>query len=110
MPFIAQRQLAEALRSKAEADYRKQLRASLSTPGLPAEQRREIQRLLGMVGQPKVYDAGSPPLPGAIVLPPSMDPLSLKGMKKGELVALAKRAGVPTKGTKADLIDRLLAL
>lgn len=69
MPFISQSQIPTDLRTQAERDYRKQLRAALLTPGLPAEQRRDIQARLAGVGQSRVYDRNSPPLPGAIELP-----------------------------------------
>ncbi len=68
MPFITQQELGPSLRSKSEKNYRSQLRAALLNPGLSAEQRRSIQGRLGQVGQPRMYDAASPPLPGAIEL------------------------------------------
>lgn len=113
MPFLTQRDLATNLRSKAEKDYKAQLRAALSAPGLSAEQRRDIQFRLSQVGQPKVYDANSTPLPGAIQLPKTpvplgLDPALLQDMKKADLQTLAEQHGFPTTGTRAVLIQRLL--
>jgi hypothetical protein len=98
---------------RAEKDYKTQLRAALSQPGLSAEQRREIQLRLGQIGQPKVYDAKSPPLPGAIPLPVvpesqvevTVDQIQM--MKKADLQDLAKQRGLPSTGTRSDLILRL---
>lgn len=117
MPFLSQRQIAESLRTKAEKDYKAQLRSALLNPALSAEQRRDLQARLSRVGQPRVYDADSPPVPGAIQLPPasapsrppSFDPDLLRRMKKGDLLKLAEEHGVPTTGTRADLIERLLS-
>lgn len=122
MPFISQRQIATDLRAQAEKDYRKQLRAALLTPGLSAEQRQSIQAQLLQLGQPKVYDRNSPPVPGAIVLPPTSvqpSPVTpvlkghdlevLRGMKKADLQALAEQQGLPTTGTRAELLERLTA-
>lgn len=117
MPFLSQRQIAENLRSKAEKDYKAQLRSALLNPTLSAEQRRDLQARLARVGQPRIYDADSPPVPGAIQLPlspapsssPSFDPDVLRRMKKGDLQKLAEEHGVPITGTRADLIERLLA-
>lgn len=69
MPFLTQRDLALSLRTKAEKDYKAQLRAALLNPTLTREQRSEIQAKLSLVGQPRVYDAKSLPVPGAIELP-----------------------------------------
>jgi len=115
MPFITQRDLALAQRAQAEKDYKSKLRAALLQPGLTAEQRRDIQIKLGQVGQPKVYDAKSPPPPGAIQLPkaepppPGLDLATLQGMKKAELQTLAENRGVPVQGSKSELIQRLLS-
>jgi len=120
MPFISQRELGLNLRSKSEKDYRAQLRAALLNPGLSAEQRRDIQVRLAQVGQPRMYDASSPPLPGAIELAPApvvsgkavlpeaiLAPESLQGMSKADLQALARRRGLPSSGTRTDLMERL---
>jgi len=116
MPFITQRDLALAQRAQAEKDYKSKLRAALLMPGLTAEQQRDIQIRLGQVGQPKVYDAKSPPPPGAIQLPkaeslppPGLDLATLQGMKKAELQTLAENRGVPVQGSKSELIQRLLS-
>ena len=115
MPFLSQRDLSLAVRARSEKDHRNQLRAALLNPGLTADQRREIQLRLSQVGQPRVYDAATPPVPGAIQLPkttvvePGLDPATLQGMKKADLQALATRRDIPTSGTKAEIIARLLA-
>lgn len=70
MPFLTQRDLNPEVLAQSAKNYRSQLRAALLNPGLSAEQRRDIKVRLGQVGQPRVYDAASPPLPGAIALPP----------------------------------------
>jgi hypothetical protein len=108
MPFLNRRDIALKVRTQAEKDYRTQLRAALSTPGLPAEQRVEIQRRLKSVGKPRVYDANSPAPPGAIEFTPPETEASLKGLTKAALVALAGGRGLPTSGTKAVLVGRLL--
>ena len=122
MPFISQRQIGLNLRSKAEKDYKAQLRSALLNPTLSAEQRLDIRARLARVGQPRVYDASSPPLPGAIQLPsqpvvamkipalPELDHAALQGMKKTDLQELAGQRGVPTTGTRANIIQRLLAV
>ena len=113
MPFLNRRQIALQIRTKAEREYREQLRAALSTPGMPAAQRHEIQRRLEQVGKPRVYSADSPPLPGAIVLTPpepvhQYTEVDLQGMRKADLVMLAGERGLPTSGTKIMLVERLL--
>jgi len=110
MPFLNRRDIALKTRTQAEKDYRMQLRSALSTPGLPASQRAEINRRLKNVGQPRVYDADSPPPPGAIefTTPEVATEASLKGLTKAALVALAGGRGLPTSGTKAILVERLL--
>lgn len=115
MPFLSQRDIASSLRSKAEKDYKAQLRVALQNPGLTAEQRRDIQAKLARVGQPRVYDGHSPPSPGAIelpkpvTLPEVLTSAVLQGMKKTDLQVLAEQRGLPTTGTRTDLIRRLLA-
>lgn len=112
MPFLTQRDLGSALRTKAEKDYKAQLRAALLNPGLNADQRREIQLRLSQVGQPKVYDSKAPPVPGAIELPkpkPRLIPAEVQGMKKADLQALARQRDLPETGTRAELIERLLS-
>jgi len=117
MPFINRRQIALATRQKADRKYRDQLRRALQNPALTAEQRKDLRSRLERVGQVRVYDAASPPLPGAIELP-SSGPVQqvarsrysseeLVEMRKATLVALAQEAGVPHIGTKAAIIERL---
>lgn len=113
MPFITQRDLSAALRARSEKDHRAQLRAALLNPGITAEQRRDIQLRLSQIGQPKVYDAAAPAVPGAIELPkPTVEPLNpaeIQGMKKADLQALATQRGLPSEGTRAEIIKRLLS-
>lgn len=116
MPFITQRDLSAALRARSEKDHRTQLRAALLNPGLTAEQRRDIQLRLSQIGQPKVYDAAAPAVPGAIELPKPtvepakpLNPADIQGMKKADLQALATQRGVSDEGTRAEIIKRLLS-
>jgi hypothetical protein len=95
-----------------------QLRAALQNPALSAEQRRDLQARLALVGQPKVYAADSPPVPGAIQLPPPLveqavslpvlDRKTVQGLTKAELQQLAIQRGLDSTGTRADLIKRLI--
>lgn len=66
MPFLSKDQIDPHLRKKHEDALRERLRQSLLNPGLTAEQRLAIRQQLESIGQPKVYDANSPALPGAI--------------------------------------------
>ena len=125
MPFITQRDLSAALRARSEKDHRAQLRAALLNPGLSAEQRQDIQLRLSQIGQPKVYDAAAPAVPGAIRFSPPeeertlkqlpkptvepVDPAEIQGMKKADLQALATQRGLPSEGTRAEIIKRLLS-
>jgi hypothetical protein len=111
MPFLTRREVALETRLKAEKEYRRQLRLSLSNPGLTVAQKRDIQQKIAQVGKPRVYAADSPPPPGAIMLPapvPSHTEGELTEMKKAELVALAEELGLPTSGTKTALVERIL--
>jgi len=114
MPFVKRRDIALAAKSEADKQYKKQLHAALRTYGLSDEARRDIQFRLDQVGKPRVYNADSPPPPGAITLtspePHQGYPRSeLEGMKKAELVVLAAKLGFPTSGTKATLVECLAA-
>jgi hypothetical protein len=111
MPFLSRREVALELRSKAEKEYRQQLRKALSDPSLSAAQRQDIRNRLEQVGKDRVYDADSPPVPGSIMLPdpaPTHTQDELRGMKKTELVTLAGELGLPTSGTKTTLVERIL--
>lgn len=121
MPFLTQHDLSATLRARAEKEHRAQLRHALLNQGLSAEQRRDIQRRLAQIGQPRVYDADAPAVPGAVVLPPPVievkveasEPLehaAIQKMKKPELIELATKHGVSTQGNRAEIIKRLLAL
>jgi len=120
MPFLNKRSIALKVRAQAEKDYKDQLRSALQNPTLTPEQRHLLRTRLKQVGQPRVYDANSPPQPGAIQntppepvveVAPAMGTIAaadLNGMKKAQLQAAAKAAGLPISGTKAMLIARLL--
>lgn len=112
MPFISQRDIALSIRQKAEKEYRDKLRAALQNPALTREQRQDLRARLERVGEPRIYDADSPPPPGAIQLPdPPVVRLSaeeLEDKKKTELVEMARSAGLPVSGNKARLIERLI--
>lgn len=66
MPFLTKAQLDDRLVKQAAAQYKAQLRASLQSPALTAEQRQAIRDELAQVGKPKTYDETKPPKPGAI--------------------------------------------
>jgi|APSaa5957512622_1039677.scaffolds.fasta_scaffold10300_3 hypothetical protein len=114
MPFVQRRNIALAAKTDADKKYKRQLRAALRTPGLSEDQRRNLQSRLDQVGKTRVYDAKSPPPPGAIILTPA-EPArvysrsELGGMKKAELVKLAGERGLPSAGTKANLVESLTA-
>jgi len=111
MPFVTRRQVALASRIEAEKKYRAQLRRALSTPGLSAEQQEDLRRRINQVGKPRVYDANSPPPPGAIALVPPEPEFTMKGLlgsRKAELVGMARERGLATSGSKAALASRLL--
>lgn len=117
MPFLRRRQIAEGVREAANRKYRSQLRKTLQNPALTPEQRQDLRSRLRRVGEPRVYDANSPPPPGALEVvgrstggsspAPRYSFDALRGMKKAELVALAEEHGVSTSGTKATLVERL---
>ena len=115
MPFVSSRDIALNVRRQAEKDYRAQLRQALANPALTLLQRADITRRLGQVGGQRVYDASTPPPPGAISFtsPPPDSPgfteNELQVKKKAELVMLAWMWGLPKSGTKAKLVERLLA-
>jgi len=113
MPFLNRRHIASSARREADKAYKAQLRRALGNPGLTTAERENLKARLAQVGGPRVYDAASPPPPGAIALP-AQEPAApaeaeLKGMKKAELQALAAERGLPTSGTKAVLVERLLS-
>lgn len=68
MPFIQRRDIDLPAKKEADVKYRRQLRSALSSPELSEDQRRDIRRRLDQVKTGKVYDAESPPPPGAITL------------------------------------------
>jgi len=112
MPFLSRRDVAVSVRAAAEKEYRTQLRRALSNPGLSAAQKNELRRRLEQIGKPRVYDAASPPPPGAIQLTspePDLTEADLRGLKKAALVALAGERGLSTSGSKAALVARLLS-
>ena len=113
MPFVSSRDIALGVRRQAEKGYQSQLRKALTNPALTPGQRADLKRRLAQVGQERVYDANSPPPPGAISFTtPPVDPefseQQLRVMKKRELIALAGERGLPISGTKAWLVERLL--
>lgn len=66
MPFLSRHQIEDSIRTHGERKYREELRSALRNPVLTTEQRRFIKLKLEQVGQPKNYDAHSPPPPGAV--------------------------------------------
>jgi len=66
MPILSRHGIDPDIRGPYERQYKAQLRQALSNPGLTAEQRGRIKAELDQVGKPRVYDADSPPVPGAI--------------------------------------------
>jgi len=115
MPFVSSRDIALNVRRQAEKDYKAQLRQALTNPALTPEQRADIKRRLAQVGGERVYDANSPTPPGAIEFTtpspaaPKFVEQDLRKMMRGELVEHARCGDLPTSGTKAKLIERLLA-
>ena len=121
MPVISRRDIALATRRAADQKYRKQLKAALQNPSLSAEQRQDLRERLQRIGKERVYDADSAPPPGAIELPhsapiststpaPRYSPEELSGMKKADMIQLAKDHGVSSSGTKATIIERLASV
>lgn len=121
MPFLNKYQIDPKLRTSSDKQYKAELRKALASPALTAEQRTSIQNRIAGVGQPRVYDAASLPQPGAIALPASEQVVSvmpvepvltraqLGALRKPELQTMAREQGLLVSGTKADLVDRLLA-
>ena len=113
MPFVSSRDIALNVRKQAEKGYRSQLRQALTNPALTPNQRADLQRRLAQVGSDeRFYDAKSPPPPGAIMFEPppaEFTEQQLRVMKKAELVEMAGERGLSTSGTKAKLVERLLA-
>ena len=69
MPFLTRRDLSLSLRKEHDKAYRNQLRQALLDPALTNEGKQRIMEKLARIGQPRVYDANSPPPLGAITLP-----------------------------------------
>ena len=110
MPFLLREQVSPEIRKPYEGAYKGQLRQALTNPGLSVEQRERIKTQLAEVGKPKVYRADSPPKPGAISFRGPLPPRKvLESLKKADLLVIARGLGYPTDGTKAQLVDRLLA-
>lgn len=124
MPFIRRNDVSPGLRQKFESTHRVQLRQAMLNPGLSDEQRKMIKARLDAVGQDPVYRSDSPVKPGAIAFPAqnlrsvdgsqegqaSPDMEDLAQMKKADLVVRAQQLGLPTQGTKTELMARILAL
>ncbi len=66
MPFLSKSNIDPHLLAKHETLLKERLRQYLLDPGLSAEQRQAIRSQLSTIGKPKVYDANSPAVPGAI--------------------------------------------
>jgi len=116
MPFVSRRSIASNVRRQADKAYQAQLRQALGNPALTPEQRANIKMRLSQIGGQRIYDAQSPPPPGAMSFPPNESrpehpetEQQLRTKMKSELITLAGQSGLPTSGTKARLIERLLA-
>ena len=118
MPFVSRQQADPKVRAKHERQHKRALRQALRTPGLTEAQRAAIQAELAQVGLPKTYDADRAPKAGAIHLEPLSAPqpqtarpsaMELGTLKRTDLMAMAKRLGLPASGTKAALIARIQA-
>ena len=106
--FLARNDIPAKIRQEGDKRYKAEIRQALRSPALTANHRTELRSRLQQVGQPRIYDADSPPRPGAIEFPP--DPrLRLMGLSKDALRTLARAAGLPISGTKTTLVGRLLA-
>ena len=111
MPFLAREQIDPDLRAKYEGRYKAQLREALHAPGLSAAAREHVRAQIRALGQAKVYSADAAPKAGAMALPKYPPVSDVKGMNKGDLVALAQQIGLAdTSGTKPELLDRVLAV
>jgi len=125
MPFATRAHADPKVVAKHAAAHRARLRQNLEIPGLSLSQRKAIRAGIARVGQPKVYDVNRPPQPGAIeAVPISVDVAELKrkgprrrvptdaaglsALKKPVLVSIAQRFRLPTLGSKAELVERIL--
>ena len=68
MPFIRRSNVPQEWLDEGDSLFKARLRQALSSPVLSPEQADRVKKALRAVGQPKVYDANSPPPPGAIQL------------------------------------------
>ena len=109
MPFICRDKINPAVRKPYEGAYKGQLRQALTNPGLTAEQRKRIKDQLAEVGQPKVYRVDTPPKPGAISFEEPLPPRKiLETLMRVDLLVIARKLQIPTNGTKAAIIERLV--
>ena len=110
MPFLSRSHIEKELRKPHEVAYKSQLRQSLGNPGLSADQRQQIKDQLSRVGKPKVYRADSPPRPGAISFKEPLPPRkTLEKLNRADLLVIAQSLRIPTNGTKAQVVDRILS-
>lgn len=117
MPFIRRHEIDIQIRGNYDEAHKRQLRQALLNPNLDEAQHEHIRDQLSTVGQAKKYDAKAPPKVGAVILDPDATPppskreqerKRLMTMKKPELMQMARDRKLPVKGTKTDIIDRLL--
>lgn len=66
MPFLTKTQLSLEIVRQGEQDLRDRLRRILDDPTLPADRRKKVREVLAQISEPRVYNADSPPKPGAI--------------------------------------------
>lgn len=117
MPFIQRHNIDITIRGQHDEAHKRQLRQALLNPGLTEEQHKHLRNQIDCVGQPKQYDAKAPPKVGAVALDPNASPPPSKqdqerkrlgSLKKPELVQMARDQNISTRGTKSDIIDRLI--
>jgi len=109
VPFIRRHEIKSSVRKPHEGAYKGQLRQALTNPGLSAEQRERIKSQLAEVGQAKVYRVDTPPKPGAISFEEPLPPRKiLETLKRVDLLVIARKLKIPTNGSKAEIVERLL--
>ena len=106
MPIITRERIHPDIRAPHEARYKAKLRRALSDPTLTEDQHRALRLEIRSIGRPKVYSKDAPPKPGAISVGP--DPAKLRRLTKAALIKMARSSSVAVRGTKEDIIGRLV--
>lgn len=122
MKHLSQQMLSMDLRRTSLEGYRRRLREQLRHPGLSADERVRLQRLVAASGNPKIYDASESPAPGAIdpgpmpAKPIEIDLAtathdSLSRFSHTRLYTYATQHGLDVSSgkTKAEIVETILA-